>query len=193
MAYDHLMKNNFYIFITGAIVLFSLFSGKTSDAASDVSAHNFEFESLTSKEPLKLKQYKGKVLLIVNTASECGFTGQYEGLESLYNNYKDKGLVVIGVPSNDFGKQEPGSGEEIASFCKLNYGVSFPIAAKQIVKGDDAHPFYKWVSEELGFGSAPKWNFHKYLIDKNGNAVDFYLSNTKPESGKLIKAIEKLL
>jgi len=111
----------------------------------------------------------------------------------LYEKYKDKGLVIIGVPSNDFGKQEPGSNDEIASFCKLNYGVSFPMAAKEDVVGDNAHPFYKWAYKTLGFGTAPKWNFHKYLIDRQGKLADYFNSTTAPDAPRLIKAIEKLL
>ena len=122
---------------------------------SDKTAYDFSFETLGG-EPMPLSQYKGKVLLIVNTASHCGFTPQYEGLEKLYQKYKDRGLVVIGVPSNDFGAQEPGSATEIQQFCKLNYGVTFPLTSKQVVSGDGAHPFYLWAHEVLGFGSAPQ-------------------------------------
>jgi glutathione peroxidase len=145
------------------------------------------------KQPMPLSAYKGKVILIVNTASHCGFTPQFAGLESLYQKYKDRGLVVIGVPSNDFGKQEPGSGEEIEKFCTLNFGVTFPMTSKEVVSGDKAHPFYIWARQELGFGSAPKWNFHKYIIDRKGNVVDYFYSTTKPDSKKIIDAIEKLL
>ena len=159
---------------------------------SDKTAYDFAFETLDGK-PLPLSQFKGKVLLVVNTASKCGFTPQYKGLEALYNEYKDRGLVVIGVPSNDFGAQEPGSASEIKQFCQLNYGVTFPMTSKQIVSGDDAHPFYKWAYGVLGFGSAPKWNFHKILIDRDGHAVDYFASTTAPDSEKFKDAIEKLL
>jgi glutathione peroxidase len=111
----------------------------------------------------------------------------------LYETYREQGLVVIGVPSNDFGHQEPGSAEEIASFCKLNYGVTFPVTAKEVVSGDTAHPFYRWAKETLGFGTAPKWNFHKYLINRDGKLVDYFHSTTTPASSRLIEAIEKLL
>ena len=160
--------------------------------ASDKTAYDFSFTSLDG-EKLPLSAYKGKVILVVNTASKCGFTPQYKGLEQLYKDYKDKGLVIIGVPSNDFGEQEPGNAKEIKQFCALNYGVTFPMTEKQAVTGDDAHPFYKWAYSVLGFGSAPKWNFHKYLIDTNGHMVDYYSSVTTPESAKLKAAIEKLL
>jgi len=151
------------------------------------------FAPLMSGEPINLDDLKGKVVLIVNTASKCGFTGQYDGLEKLYRNYKDKGLVVIGVPSNDFGAQEPGAEEDIADFCKFNYGVTFPMTAKYRVKGSNAHPFYKWARQELGFAGAPKWNFHKYLMNKRGELVNYFHSTTRPNSARLLKAIEAAL
>lgn len=159
----------------------------------DGGAYDFSFNTLMGKKPLPLSDYRGKVIMIVNTASHCGFTVQYAGLEALYQKYKDRGFVIIGVPSNDFGGQEPGSSEEIASFCKINFGVTFPMASKEVVSGDNAHPFYLWARKELGFGSAPKWNFHKYLIDRKGKIIDFFYSTTKPDSKKIADAIEKLL
>lgn len=169
------------------------FSSALAENESSESAYNFQFTTLGSEQPMPLSAYQGKVILIVNTASHCGFTKQYEGLETIYQKYKDAGLVVIGVPSNDFGAQEPGSSEEIAQFCKLNYGVSFPMAAKEKVSGEGAHPFYLWAKEELGFGTAPKWNFHKYLINRQGKLVDYFHSTTAPDSDRIIKAIEDLL
>ena len=157
------------------------------------SAYDYQFTTLIGEKPLPLSQFKGKVVLVVNTASQCGFTKQYEGLEALYEKYKGQGLVVLGVPSNDFGKQEPGSAEEIATFCKKNYGVSFPMASKQVVSGDDAHPFYKWAYETLGFGTGPKWNFHKYLIARDGKLVDYFNSTTAPDSERLVEAVEAQL
>ena len=170
----------------------------TPAAAADAntvaqSAYDFTFDPLTGDTPLALADFKGKVVMVVNTASACGFTPQYEGLEKLYEKFKDRGFVIVGVPSNDFGGQEPGSNSEIAHFCKLNYGVSFPMAAKVDVVGDNAHPFYKWARDELGYISIPKWNFHKYLIGRDGKLVDFFHSTTAPDSARLIKAIEKLL
>jgi len=159
----------------------------------DQTAYTFVFKKLRKEEPLPLKEFEGKVLLVVNTASNCGFTKQYDGLEKLYNTYKDQGLVVIGVPSNDFGQQEPGSNEEIAKFCKFNYGVTFPMTSKEIVSGDNAHPFYIWAKKTLGFGTAPKWNFHKYLVDRHGRLVDYFNSTTTPDSGSIKQAIEKAL
>jgi len=184
------IKFIFGLMISGVIVMLP---SKSTSAEQVGSAYDYSFTTLQGEEPLPLSKFKGKVLLVVNTASKCGFTKQYEGLESLYKKYKDQGLVILGVPSNDFGKQEPGTSEEIASFCKINYGVTFPMASKQVVSGDDAHPFYKWAATTLGFGTAPKWNFHKYLVDKNGHLVDYFNSNTAPDEENLVSAIEALL
>ena len=159
----------------------------------DKTVDDLSFKTLTGQDPMPLKQFEGRVILIVNTASHCGFTSQYEGLEKLYNHYKDKGLVVIGVPCNDFGQQEPGSNQEIADFCTINYGVTFPMTAKEVVSGDNAHPFYVWAKKTLGFGTAPKWNFHKYLIDRKGHLIDYFHSTTAPDSARLKRAIEKAL
>ncbi len=131
--------------------------------ASAASLNDFTLTGIDGK-PMALDQFRGKAVLLVNTASECGYTGQYDGLEALYLANKDKGFVIIGVPSNDFGGQEPGKAEEIATFCKLNYGVTFPLADKTVVKGKDAHPVYQWAAGEAGMLGAPKWNFHKYLF-----------------------------
>jgi len=135
---------------------------------------------------------KGKKVLIVNTASECGFTKQYEDLQKLYEVYGHK-LQVIGVPCNQFGKQEPGDGEEIQEFCKLNFGVSFPLTEKMEVKGSNQHLLYKWLTNKDYNGkksSSVKWNFQKYLIDENGDLIDFYYSLTKPMSKKIIKHLD---
>jgi glutathione peroxidase len=182
------IKFIFGLIISGVMVMLP---SKEVTAAQVGSAYDYSFTTLLEEDPLPLSQFKGKVLLIVNTASKCGFTKQYEGLEALYKTYKDKGLVILGVPSNDFGKQEPGTAEEIANFCKVNYGVTFPMAAKQVVSGDKAHPFYKWAAQALGFGTSPKWNFHKYLVDKNGHVVDYFNSNTVPDAANFVAAIEK--
>ena len=178
----------------GVLLMAVLSSNPVSAApAQPVSAYDFSFKTLHDEEPLPLSRFKGKVLLVVNTASECGFTPQYAGLEKLYGQYKDRGLVILGVPSNDFGGQEPGSNQEIAHFCQLNYGVSFPMAAKEVVSGGEAHPFYRWAKQELGFGTAPKWNFHKYLIDRSGKLVDYFNSTTAPEASSISTALERLL
>jgi len=156
-------------------------------------AYDFSFHTLTGDKPLPLSAYKGKVLLIVNTASKCGFTPQYAALEKLYEKYKDRGLVIIGVPSNDFGGQEPGTDQDIANFCQVNFGVTFPMAAKEVVSGKNADPFYLWARKELGFGTAPKWNFHKYLINRKGELVDYFYSTTSPDATRFINALEKAL
>ncbi len=156
-------------------------------------AYDYSFKTLVDQSPLPLMTYQGKVLLIVNTASKCGFTPQYAGLEKLYEQYKDQGLIILAVPSNDFGGQEPGTEQEVAQFCQSNYAVSFPMTAKEVVSGKAAHPFYLWAKKKLGFGTAPKWNFHKYLINRNGELIDYFFSTTAPDTTRLIKAIEKVL
>jgi glutathione peroxidase len=179
------------------LIFFMGYLFMTSIAANEIqpgdTAYAYSFETLMGHKPLPLEAYQGKVLLIVNTASKCGFTPQYAGLETLYKTYKDKGLIVIGVPSNDFGHQEPGSEEDIADFCQINYGVTFPITTKEIVKGKNAAPFYVWAKQKLGFGTAPKWNFHKYLINRKGELIDYFNSTTSPEAGRFIKAVENAL
>lgn len=150
-----------------------------------------EFPRLQDDAPQNLCQYSGKVLLVVNTASYCGFTSQYEGLEQLYARYKDKGLVVLGFPSNQFGSQEPGSSKEIADFCFNTYGVKFPMFAKSDVRGDNANALY--VELARATGTTPKWNFYKYVVDRKGQAVDSFSSLTTPNDGKLVKLLEKLL
>jgi glutathione peroxidase len=162
-------------------------------AASDgPGAHAFSFTSLAG-DPLKLADFRGKTLLVVNTASKCGFVGQLDGLEQLWQKYRDRGLVVIGVPSNDFGSQEPLEGEAIADFCRLNYGVSFPLTAKTVVSGDEAHPFYQWAGQQAGVMGRPRWNFHKYLIGPEGQLLDWFAPTTKPDDEKILTAIEKSL
>ena len=138
-----------------------------------------------------LCQYSGKVLLVVNTASRCGYTPQYEGLEKLYRRYKDNGLLVLGFPSNDFGAQEPGSNKEIAQFCEMNYGVSFPMFAKTKVVAGAANPFYERLAGATG--TRPQWNFHKYLIDRRGGKVLAYGTKVTPEDRQLVAEIERLL
>lgn len=165
----------------------------SADTPHDDNAYDYSFYTLRGHEPLPLSSFQGKVLIVVNTASKCGFTPQYARLEKLYEQYKDRGLVILGVPSNDFGGQEPGTEQEISNFCQVNYGVSFPMAAKEVVSGKNAHPFYLWARKELGFGTAPKWNFHKYLINRKGKLIDYFYSTTSPDAGKVIKMIEKAL
>ena len=154
--------------------------------------HNLTIQSIASK-PLPLAQYKGKVLLIVNTASKCGYTKQYDGLEKLYKNYQAKGLRVLGVPSNDFGKQEPGTEEEIATFCKKNYGVTFDLAKKTIVSGKDKTELYNVLTSEAPEKGEVKWNFEKFLVDKNGKVVGRFRSGVTPDDKTLTSQIEKFL
>lgn len=165
-------------------------------AETTESVFNFQAENLDGR-PIRLAEFTGKVLLIVNTASQCGFTPQYTGLEKLYQTYKDRGLEVLGFPCNQFGSQEPGSAADIGAFCEKNYGVSFPMFGKIEVNGENAHPLYRFLKKEkpgllgpLG-GGAIKWNFTKFLINRQGEVVARYASTTKPES--LAKDIERLL
>ena len=156
------------------------------------SAYDFSFKSIKGEDMIDLSDFKDKVMIVANTASHCGFTYQYKGLQTLHDS--DEDLVVIGVPSNDFGNQEPAGNEEIRTFCDRKFRVSFPLAEKSVVKGKDAHPFYQWVREELGFISGvPRWNFHKILIDREGQAVTGYAALTKPGSKRFKKRIEQLL
>ena len=139
---------------------------------------------------INLSEYKGKIVLLVNVASKCGFTKQYTDLQILHDKYKEKGFVVIGVPSNQFGGQEPGSNEEIKNFCETNFNITFPITDKFDVKGENAHGLYKWAKENHGNSTVPKWNFHKILINKEGKIQDTFSSFTTPLSDKIIKQIE---
>ena len=164
--------------------------GVSADSCSP--ALSFEKRFLAGDKVVNLcDAYQGKVVLIVNTASKCAFTNQYEGLEALYRRYKERGFVVLGFPSNDFGNQEPGSEKEIKKFCRLTYSVDFPMFEKVRVKKDSADPLFRFLAEQTG--AYPSWNFYKYLIDREGNVVDYYSSVTSPESGKVVSAIEKLL
>lgn len=155
------------------------------------SIYDFKVKGLDEGE-INFAGFKGKKILIVNTASECGYTPQYEDLEKLYRQYKDK-LVIVGFPANNFGEQEPGSNEEIKAFCKKNYGVTFPMAAKISVKGDDIHPLYKYLVEEAvkkGFDDPVKWNFTKILIDENGNLVTVFHHKVKPLSDEILNYLQ---
>ena len=169
--------------------MFSFFT-KSISANSGV-AYDYKFNSIDGGQ-IKLSDYKNKVIVIVNVASRCGYTPQYEDLQSLYTNYKNKNLVVIGVPTNNF-KQEPGSNGQIKDFCETNFGITFPMTEKVNVIGANSHPFYKWAKDDYGISAIPKWNFHKIIIDKKGKVVDTFASFTKPTSKKFIKLIEELI
>ena len=157
-----------------------------------MSAHDYSFTAIDGR-PLELKDFAGKAVLVVNVASYCGFTPQYTDLQDLHDTYGSKGLVVLGVPSNDFGAQEPRGEAEIAKFCDSVYGVTFPLTAKQTVIGPDAHPLYKWIAAQAGEGAAPKWNFHKYLIGKDGSLVGAWPSRVRPGGSEIVEAIEGAL
>ncbi len=160
-----------------------------AEEAASKTAWDFEFTSIDGK-PMPLADYRGEVLLVVNTASMCGFTKQYSGLQALHEKYEAQGFKVVGVPSNDFGSQEPKAAGEIKDFCETTFGVTFPMSDKYQVTGEGAHPFYAWAREELGWLNAPKWNFHKYLVGRDGRLVTSFFSQTTPESEKVIRAVE---
>ncbi len=161
---------------------------------SDNSKTLFDFNINTIEgENLNLSVYKGKAVLIVNVASKCGFTKQYDDLQNLYELYNKKDFIVLGIPSNQFGGQEPASETEIKDFCETNFNISFPMTSKYDVKGDNAHPIYLWAKETYGKSAVPKWNFHKILINKDGYVEDTFASFTSPKSKKIINKIEQIL
>ena len=164
-------------------------SNKTSQTAYEFTFHGLGGEG----DVIRLSDYAGRGLVVVNTASQCGFTPQYKGLEKLWQEWRDQGLMVVGVPSNDFGGQEPGADHEIREFCELKYHVTFPMCSKTPITGDGAHPFYKWVDAQVGILGRPRWNFYKYVISREGNLVDWFSSLTKPESPALAKAVRQAL
>jgi len=172
------------------IIMFSFL--KTSMSENSKTFYDFKINSINGEE-LNLSIFKDKTILLVNVASKCGFTKQYDDLQKLYDEYKKKGLVVIGIPSNQFGGQEPGSEAEIINFCETNFNINFPMTSKYEVKGDNAHPIYIWAKETYGKSTVPKWNFHKILINKNGKVEDTFASFKEPLSNKIIKKLEKIL
>jgi len=183
-----LARVNFTIALLG-VWLATCAAAAPTAACKSVLDHSFP--GLLTGKPQSLCDYAGKVVLVVNTASQCGYTPQYEGLEALYKRFQKRGLVVIGFPSNDFGGQEPGSNQEVAQFCQLNYGVSFPMFEKTVVSGPLANPLY--AARARRGGGAPHWNFHKYLIDRSGNRVLGFDSGTSPTDAGLVREIERLL
>jgi len=172
--------------------LLGVLAGLFASPQPDASAWDFTFVTIDG-QPMPLSQFEGKAVLVVNTASQCGFTPQYRGLESLYRKYRERGLVVVGVPSNDFGAQEPGSSAEIKEFCESNFSVDFPLTEKVKVVGDDAHPFFRWAAKEMGPLAKPRWNFHKYLIAPDGRLVDWFSTVTTPEAVSVCRSIESHL
>ena len=174
------------------IVIISLLFNNNSMAEYDKLADEFTFNDLDGSK-INLKDYNNKVIVVVNVASKCGFTKQYEDLQIIWDKYQSKGLIVLGVPSNDFGAQEPGSNNEIKNFCEAKFGITFPITEKTIVKGDNAHPFYLWAKKNYGRQAVPKWNFHKIIVNRQGKIHDTFASITNPTSKRFISSIEKAL
>ena len=172
------------------IIMFSFFNKTMSNNTETFFDLNV---NSISGDALNLSKLKGKTILLVNVASNCGFTKQYEDLQNLYESYKSKGLVVIGMPSNQFGGQEPGSETEIKKFCETNFNITFQMTSKYDVKGDNAHPIYIWAKETFGKSTVPKWNFHKILINKEGKVEDTFASFTNPMSKKIINKLEEIL
>jgi glutathione peroxidase len=192
-SYLHLpyRREQFHAAVMAGVAAIALFWTSLSLAEDCPPLLNHQFPSLTSEASQDLCQYRGKVLLVVNTASYCGNTGQYEGLEALYSRYRDQGLVVLGFPSNDFGGQEPGSNKQIAKFCRLTYGVQFPMFGKSSVIGPNRNAFYRQLEEQTG--KRPQWNFHKYLIDRDGRSVMSFEHSVQPDDPRFLEAIRARL
>jgi glutathione peroxidase len=167
-------------------------AARAPTAADAATAYQFEFEGLTTAR-VPMTAFAGDVVLVVNTASKCGYTPQYEGLQRIYNEYHAQGFEVLGVPSNNFAGQEPGTAEEIRQFCSLNYGVTFPMAGKTEVVGDRAHPFYRWARTQIGDSAVPRWNFHKVLVGRDGRVIAAFPSAVTPTSERLRTAITTAL
>ena len=177
------------------VVALSRANDKTETTTVANSIYDFSLKNIDGKET-SLADYRGKVVLVVNVASRCGFTPQYEGLEKVYLKYKDRGLVILGFPANNFGGQEPGSNEEIKSFCSLKYNVTFPMFTKISVKGEDIHPLYKYLTDKQTdpeFAGEIKWNFNKFLIGRDGKIIGRFEPPVKPESPEVTQAIDKAL
>ena len=167
-------------------------TGIFMNSSVNANVYQFNFNSIDGKE-INLNNFKGKPIFIVNTASLCGFTYQYSDIESLYQKYKKDGLIIIGIPSNDFGNQELSSNKKVKEFCNINFNVSFFLTEITNIKGENGHPFFKWIKKEAGFLAFPKWNFYKYLINKEGLLVKWYASTTRPNSNKITREIDKVL
>ncbi|HYO99539.1 MAG TPA: glutathione peroxidase [Pyrinomonadaceae bacterium] len=183
-----------------AVSTLALFFAKAKDSKTDgkgTAKSVYDFTLKNSKgQDVKLSDYRGKVVMLVNVASKCGYTPQYEGLQKIYERYKDQGFTILGFPANNFGAQEPGTDEEIQQFCRINYGVTFPVFSKISVKGDDKHPLYKYLTEKETnpeFAGEIKWNFNKFLVSKDGRIIARFESADKPEDAKVTGAIESAL
>ena len=168
------------------------FFKKNTNSDYEELAYNFTFKELDGGN-LKLSEYKDKVMVVINVASKCGFTNQYEDMQKIWRKYESRGLIMLGVPSNNFGSQEPGTNEEIKIFCEAKFGVSFQMTEKVNVEGKDAHPFYIWAKDNHGKSAIPKWNFHKIIIGKDGKIAETFTSITNPSSKKFIETLENLL
>ena len=174
------------------LIFMIFFMGGKLSANYEKLAYDFAFKDLDGSE-LSLEEFKDKVIIVINVASQCGFTSQYEDMQKVWEDYQTKGVVMIGIPSNDFGQQEPGTNSEIKNFCEAKFGITFPMAEKVSVKGNGAHPFYVWAKENHGKSAVPKWNFHKIIIDKTGKVAETFPSITNPSSKKFKKTIDKLI
>ena len=170
--------------------MFSFFNKTMSDNSKTF--FDFKINSING-DNVNLSKYTGNAILLVNVASNCGFTKQYDDLQRLYDEFKDEGLIIVGVPSNQFGGQEPGTDEEIKKFCETNFNITFPITSKYDVKGNNAHPIYLWAKDTFGKSTVPKWNFHKILINKDGEIVETFASFTSPMSKKIINRLKQIL
>ena len=184
------MLKKYCFIVYTLIIMFSLF--EKVDAKYEKIFFDHSIKSIDN-EAIDLNQYKGKIILLVNVASKCGFTKQYSDLQSLYEKYREQGLIVVGIPSNQFGEQEPGSNKEIKDFCETNFNITFPMTDKVDVKGKNAHELYMWAKENYGSSTVPKWNFHKILINKEGKVQDTFNSFVGPLSKKIINEIEQIL
>jgi len=185
-----MLARSIHAFIVAALAVFATPAPSIAAESTCPSILDHKFANLMD-QPVSLCQFSGKVLLIVNTASECGYTPQYEGLEKLHRRYRDKGFMVLGFPANDFGGQEPGSNKEIAQFCRVNYGITFPVFAKTSVVGANANLLFRELAAKTG--KPPRWNFHKYLLDRMGQPVAAFESSVEPEDRQVTAQIEKLL
>ncbi len=184
-----------FIFLAAALFFVKAKDEPRMRKAEAKSVYDFTLKDTDGKE-VKLEQFRGQVVMLVNVASKCGYTPQYEGLQKIYERYKDRGFTILGFPANNFGAQEPGTNEEIQEFCRINYGVTFPVFAKISVKGEDKHPLYKYLTERETnpeFAGEIKWNFNKFLVGRDGRVIARFDSGDKPEDAKVTQAIEAAL